>query len=156
MQIVTFKLKPRQLFGAVLAITGLIVIVLTFVSNHNGKPVDAKAEISCATEEERAKYLSDLGYEFEKTPESKEIKIPEEFNKVYGEYNSVLKEQGFDLERYKGKTAVLYTYKITNYKGNGNVIADLMVYQGKLIAADLCDPSAEDGFLIALKENGTA
>lgn len=155
MQIVTFKLKPRQIFGAVLALTGLIVIALTFVSNHNGKPVDAKAEISCATEDERKNYLKSLGYEFSEQPESKEIIIPESFNEVYGEYNEIQKKQGFDLEEYKGKTATLYTYKITNYKGNDNVIADLMVADGKLIGADLCDPSAEDGFLIELTENGT-
>ncbi len=156
MQILTFKLKPRQLFGAALAVTGLIVIVLTFVSNHNGKPVDAKTEISCATEEERKSYLSSLGYEFSEEPESKEIIIPESFNEVYGEYNEIQKKQGFDLEKYKGKKATLYTYKITNFKGNDNVIADLMVVNGSLVGADLCDPSAEDGFLRELGENGTS
>lgn len=153
MQIVTFKLKPKQMFGIILALTGLIVIVLTFVSNHNGKPVEAAANISCSKPEERKAYLKGLGYEFEEE-KSKEITIPSEFNDVYKEYNEIQKEQGFDLEKYKGKTAVIYTYKITNYKNNENVIADLMVCDGVLIGADLCDPSADDGFLIKLGENG--
>lgn len=153
MQIVTFKLKPKQLFGAALALTGVLVIVLTFVSNHNGKPVDAAAGISCSTPKERESYLTKLGYEFG-TSESKTITVPAEFNEVYQEYNEIQKQQGFDLEGYKGKEAVIYTYKITNYKDNENVIADLMVCDGTLIGADLCDPSAEDGFLIALSENG--
>lgn len=154
MQIVTFKLKPKQLFGAVLALTGVIVIVLTFVSNHNGKPVGAAASINCATPKEREEYLKELGYEFEDEIKSKEITVPAEFNQVYKEYNEIQKKQGFDLEEYKGKKAVIYTYKITNYKDNENVIADLMVCDGKLIGADLCDPSADDGFLIGLAENG--
>ena len=156
MQIVTFKLRPKQLFGAALALTGIIVIVLTFVSNHNGKPVDANAAISCATDDERSAYLKGKGYSFKGKPETKEINIPSEFNEVYENYNSIQKEQGFDLEDYKGKTATLYTYSITNYKDNKNVIADLIVADGVLIGADLCDPSAEDGFLTALNENGTA
>ena len=66
------------------------------------------------------------------------------------------KEQGFDLEPYKGKAATIYTYHISNYKDNKNVIADLLVADGVLIGADLCDPSAKDGFLVALKQNDTA
>ncbi len=154
MQILTFRLKPKQLFGAALAITGLAVIILTFVSNHNGKPVGASASISCASEEERSAYLASLGYEFEEKPEVKEIEIPAEFNDVYSSYSDIQKEQGFNLEGYKGKKATLYTYKIKNYKNNKNVIADLMVCDGILIGADLCDPSAENGFLTGLTQNG--
>ena len=156
MRIVSFKVKPRQLFGAVLALTGIIVIVLTFVSNHNGKPVGAQANVNCSTSGERQKYLSSLGYKTSESETSKEIKIPAKFNKVYKDYNKIQKQQGFNLEKHRGKTATLYTYKISNYKGNDNVVADLIVFDGELIAADLCDPSAEDGFLIALGENGTA
>ena len=153
MQILTFKLKPRQIAGAILALTGLIVIVLTFVSNHNGKPVSSSASVSCSKPEEREAYLKGLGYEFGEE-KSKEITVPEEFNQVYKEYNEIQKKQGFDLEKYRGKSAVIYTYNITNYEDNENVIADLMVCDGVLIGADLCDPSADDGFLIALEKNG--
>ena len=154
MQIFTFRLKPKQLFGAALAITGLIVIILTFLSNHNGKPASVNADISCASEEERRGYLKGLGYTFDGDVKTKKITVPSEFNEVYEKYNGIQKEQGFDLEAYKGKEAVLYTYNITNYNDNENVIADLLVSDGVLIGADLCDPSAEDGFLTALKENG--
>ena len=156
MQIVTFKLKPKQIFGIILALTGLTVIILTFLSNHNGKPASVSASISCASEEERRDYLTSLGYSFDKNVKKKKITVPSEFNEVYEKYNGVQKEQGFDLEKYKGKEAVLYTYNITNYKDNKNVIADLIVADGMLIGADLCDPSAENGFLIALNENGTS
>ena len=49
-------------------------------------------------------------------------------------------------------TAVMYTYNITNYENNENVIANLIVLNGVLIGADLCDTSADSGFLVALND----
>lgn len=139
-----------MIFGAVLALTGLVVILITFIGNHNGaKP--AMAEISCATMQERNAYIKSAGYTTDGDESSKKVTIPENFNDVYTQYNEIQRQQGFDLERYKGKTAVLYTYNITNYQDKENVIADLIVYDGKLIGADLCDTSASDGFLVRLK-----
>ena len=153
MRVLTFKAKPKAIFGAILAVTGLIVILLTFVSNHSSKAEQtSKAPISCATKEQRAEYLTSLGWEFSAESE-KEITIPEVFNDVYNNYNSVLKKQGFDLEDHRGKTATLYTYNITNYGSDKDIIADLIVADGILIGADLCDPSAEHGFLKALEKN---
>lgn len=152
MQVVTFKAKPRTLFGAALALTGLIVILLTFIVNHPAAPTAAEAEISCATAEERAAYINTLGWEFD-SEEQKEITIPTEWNNVYEQYNAIQKKQGFDLTPYKGSTATIYTYHLTNYPDNANVIADLMVCDGKLIGADLCDPAAKGGFLTQLQQN---
>lgn len=92
-----------------------------------------------------------MGYETDGKETSKEVTIPTVFNDVYNRYNDIQKKQDFDLSKYKGKTVTLYTYSITNYKNNKNVIADLMVYDGVLIGADLCDTSAKDGFLVELK-----
>lgn len=155
MQVLTIKAKPKAIFGAILAITGAIVILLTFISNHSEKAEKVTAEISCQSENERTSYLTSLGWSFDENAQEKQITIPSDFNQVYENYNKIQKEQGFDLEKYKGKEATLYTYKITNYKNNARVIADLLICDGKLIGADLCDPSASDGFLIALDENRT-
>ena len=152
MQILTFRLKPKALFGVILALTGVIVIIVTFVSNHSKKAEQVSASVSCSTAQERADYLSSLGWEFD-TEQQKKIIIPAQFNKVYENYNEIQRAQGFDLSPYKGKSATVYTYAITNYKDNDKVIANLIVCDGKLIGSDLCDPSAEDGFLIALGEN---
>ncbi len=155
MRVLTFKAKPKTIFGTILAITGIIVILLTFVSNHSSKAEQTSAEpISCATKEQRAEYLTSLGWEFS-TESEKEITIPEVFNDVYNNYNSVLKKQGFNLEDHRGKTATMYTYSITNYGSSNDIIADLIVADGVLIGADLCDPSAEHGFLKALEKNDT-
>lgn len=155
MKMITLKANPKTIFGLIMAITGVLVIVISFASNHNGVvPSNAKAEISCATAKERSEYISSLGWETDGSEETKEITIPQQFNKVYTDYNKIQKKQGFDLEKHKGKPATIYTYNITNYKENKNVIADLIVQDGVLIGADLCDTNVETGFLVALNENG--
>lgn len=155
MRMITLKAKPKTIFGIIMAITGVLVIAISFASNHNGAvQSSAKAEVSCATAKERNEYISSLGWQTDGEEVSKEITIPNQFNQVYTDYNKIQAKQGFDLEKHKGKTATIYTYNITNYEGNDNVIADLIVQDGILIGADLCDTNAENGFLIALNENG--
>ena len=156
MQVITIKAKPKAIFGLILAVTGIIVIILTFISNHSKKAETASASpINCATSEQRSNYLASLGWEFE-SESQKEITIPAKFNDVYKNYNAVLKKQGYDLEAYKGKTATVYTYNITNYNSEDDIIADLIVSDGVLIGADLCNPSADHGFLKALEKNNAA
>ena len=77
-------------------------------------------------------------------------------NEVYENYNNALKKSGFNLEKYKGKSATLYTYNITNHPSEDDIIADLIVSNGVLIGADLCNPSADHGFLKGLEKNDTA
>ncbi|MBR3737226.1 MAG: DUF4830 domain-containing protein [Eubacterium sp.] len=156
MQVITFKAKPKAIFGAILALTGIIVILLTFLSNHSKKAETASASpVKCETSEQRADYLSSLGWEWSSESE-KQIIIPERFNEVYENYNNALKKSGFNLEKYKGKSATLYTYNITNHPSEDDIIADLIVSNGVLIGADLCNPSADHGFLKGLEKNDTA
>lgn len=154
MRVLTFKAKPKMIFGLVMALTGIIVIVLTFVGNHSGAAEQAvMAEVSCKTTEERVSYLESLGWKTDGTESNKQVIIPSAFNDVYNDYNEIQKQQGFDLEEHKGKQVEFYTYNICNYGSNDNVVADLMVLDGALIGADLCDTSADSGFLVALTEN---
>ncbi len=148
----TFKMKPKQIFGLILLLTGLVVVLITFLSNHPAKPASKNVSIRCATTQERVNYINSFDLQTDSKEESKEIIIPEQFNDVYNKYNDIQKQQNFDLTDYKGKTAVMYTYNITNYQDNDNVIANLIVYDGILIGADLCDTSADNGFLVALND----
>lgn len=154
MQMLTFKLKPKTIFGIILALTGVVVILLTFVGNHGATTTTTMAQIDCSTEALRSEYLTSLGWQYDDQCTQKQVLIPSEFNQVYTDYNAIQKSQGFDLEQYKGKTATIYTYTITNYEDDDStIIADLMVYEGVLIASDLCNPDAEEGFLVGLSKN---
>lgn len=148
----TFKMKPKQIFGLILLLTGIVVVLITFLSNHQAKPASKDTVIRCATTEERVNYINSFDLKTDSREQSKEIIIPEQFNDVYNKYNEIQKKQNFDLTDYRGKTAVMYTYNITNYEDNDNVIANLIVYEGILIGADLCDTSADNGFLVALND----
>lgn len=148
----TFKLKPKTAFGIILLLTGVVVIAVSFIGNHPATPASKQTTVSCKTAEERVNYINSLGFETDSSEESKKIIIPTRFNDVYNKYNEIQKKQGLDLAEYKGKTAVMYTYHITNYGDNDNVIANLIVFDGQLIGADLCDTSADNGFLVALND----
>ena len=95
----------------------------------------------------------EMGWEVsDEYDECKAVTIPKEFNEVYEKYNKLQKQQGFDLEDYKGKTAEVYTYAVKNY-GNKKqeVRANLIVCEGQLVGGDVC--SAElDGFMQGLRK----
>ena len=149
MKMFTLKLKPKMIFGIILAVTGIAVIVLTFVSNHITQSESVAAVVSASTDEERRNYLATFGWETQADCEKKEITIPQSWNQVYSDYNEIQINQGFDLSDYKGKKVTLYTYKISNYdETTEEVVADMLVYNGLLIGGDLCNTSAENGFLV--------
>lgn len=148
MKMLTLKLKPKTLFGIILAVTGVVVIALTFVNNHiNSDSKSVSAIISASTDEERRNYLEGFGWEVGEDFEQKELTIPESWNEVYNEYNEIQLNQGFNLADYKGKAVTLYTYTITNYEED-EVLADMLVCDGNLIGGDVCNTSAENGFIV--------
>lgn len=148
MKMLTFKLKPKMIFGLIMAFTGLVVIVLTFVSNHSMESKSVSAVISASTDEERRNYLAAFGWETADEYEEKQLTIPQSWNQIYTDYNEVQVNQGFDLSQYKGKKVTLYTYTINNYKDSQKgIVADMLVCDGILIGGDVCNTSAENGFL---------
>ena len=83
----------------------------------------------------------------------KTITVPRNWDAVYTEYNALQQQQGYDLTPYKGKQVQLYTYEITNYTGyDQGIVADLLVSNGRVIGADLCNTSAKDGFMLGLEK----
>lgn len=151
----TLRLKPKTLFGLILVLTGVIVIVITFTSNHIKSSERVMSSVTLETNDQREEYLTSLGWEFKTNCDEKQVQIPSEFNDVYTRYNEIQKSQGFDLEPYKGQEVTVYTYNITNYAGYENrdcIYANLIVCNNMLIGGDVCSTSVSDGFMQALKE----
>lgn len=100
----------------------------------------------------RIDYLAALGFETDPDSEQRqEILLPREFDDVLQNYNALQREQGFDLERFAGQGATLYSYTVTNWPDeNATVIADLYCRKGRVIAGDV-HSTALNGFMIALK-----
>lgn len=151
----TLRLKPKTIFGLILILTGVIVIAVTFFSNHVSKSKNVANVVSLASNEDREAYLTSLGWEYDVNCTEKQVKIPAQFNDTYTRYNEIQIKQGFDLSEYKGKEVTVYTYNIKNFSGFENrdcVFANLLVCDNKLIGGDICSTSASDGFMQGLNK----
>lgn len=150
MFIKTIKVKKPTfaVIGAVLAALALLAVIIVTVVR-----ISSPAVYEMKSEAQRQAFLKEMGWEVsDEYDECKAVTIPKEFNEVYEKYNKLQKQQGFDLEDYKGKTAEVYTYAVKNY-GNKKqeVRANLIVCEGQLVGGDVC--SAElDGFMQGLRK----
>ncbi|MBQ4556410.1 MAG: DUF4830 domain-containing protein [Clostridia bacterium] len=135
---------------AALAVIAIAALFIFIPSNESSAPTgevvtNEKHFDKVKTAEDRANFLSQFGYTIENEPvESVEVTIPKEFDKVFAAYNEIQKGEGLDLGRYKGKTVMRYTYKVTNYEGYADTVyANLLIYKNKVVGGDICsaDPS---------------
>ncbi len=83
--------------------------------------------------------ISEYGWKVDPASlELTEVTIPEKFDEVYEQYNGLQKKQDMNLEKYKGKVAQRYTYKVLNYPENPDKIRiNLLVINNKLVAGDV-------------------
>lgn len=127
--------------GTVVRTLGIILIVMIIIlgavylfnrSTGGGALLDS--------EESRAEFLESLGWRISPEPlDVRQVVIPSDWNEVYEEYNRLQLQQGLDLNGYRGKGAEIYTYEIYNYQdGRQNVVANLVICEGRLIAGDVC------------------
>lgn len=134
-------LKRRHL-AVILAV--LIIGLLIF-----GQFFSAKASgIDGSTNAKRVEYIKSIGIEPDDTDvSSKEIVIPQSFSEVYKEYNRLQKKAGFDLSRYKGENAAVYTYGISGDDRQVHII----VCKDKIIGGDIADINV-NGEMLPLKK----
>ena len=149
MFIKAIKIKKSSFMVLVAAVVIIIVAVVMAVVAGAQEGVTYQLK----TEKQRQKFLADMGWEVsEEYLECKVVIIPEKFNDVYEKYNKLQKKQGFDLEKFKGKTVEIYTYEVKNYPDHEkNNIASLMVYEGELIGGDVSCIEL-NGFMQGLKK----
>lgn len=138
MFVYTWKLPKKAI---VLGILALIVVVaaIVLIISLGGRSAETSAPGGVAlTNEDRVAYLKSLGWDVETEPvESAAVTIPKEFGEVYKQYADIQSAQGFDLKSYAGKECTRYTYRVLNYPGEDAVVADIIVYKGKVIAGDV-------------------
>lgn len=153
MNIYTFKLSKKLIITVSLIVILLIALIILIIPKGNDKTASAAAIKGMATKEDLIDYLESLGYEVSETVwKSREVVVPETFDKVYTEYNKLQKECGFNLEDYKGKEITLHTFAITNYKDTPDVLCDLMVFKDKIIGGAIYTADVS-GFMHGLTRN---
>ncbi len=149
-------------FTAVVALSvAALVLLVAFVPAY--VPVslfDAEETVSydhISTPEARAAFLAAFGWEVDaENEEVCEVTVPARFDAVYEGYNALQRGQGLNLERYRGKKVMRYTYPVTNFAAasgedyDGDVLATILVYKNRVIAGDICSADV-NGFLHGLR-----
>lgn len=72
------------------------------------------------------------------------IRIPEKFDSIYSQYNELQKTAGYNIEDYKDKKVLMFTYRLSGSdKANVNVI----VYKNRIIGGDITADAYGTGML---------
>lgn len=139
--IVSFKATKKKIILLAAILLAVIVVIAVACFSGKGEAMETAAGYSllAQTEEQRAQFLAQYGWETADEPsEICEVIIPEEFNQVYQNYNAIQKQQEMDLGKYKGKRVKKWTYQVLNYPDRPEgVFANLLVYEGRVIGGDI-------------------
>ena len=141
------------LFCAIFFIILLGGAIFIFGRNNRIKIIDGKAyDISLSSCGDLTKWAGQFGIQIDRQPVMTEkVTIPLEFNAVYQQYNDTQKRAGFDLEPYKGKQCLLYTFEVQNDSENDPLLLNVLVYENIVIGADVSEKTY-DGFVKSLNE----
>lgn len=125
-----FFIITKKTMAVIIAVIIIALLVLSRVFSVEALRLDG------STNSKRIVYLKSLGLQVDDSDaSSKEIVIPQTFDEVYKEYNSLQKKAGFDLSHFKNKKAVLYTYWLEDRKAQ----VHLIVYNNEIIGGDISD-----------------
>lgn len=139
MFVCTIKASSIKFFTAILFSAAVLVGIVAFVPSIDTAGETAVAMLDykgVATVEEQLRFLAELGYDAKGIPVfADEVRIPEKFDSVYEKYNDIQKSQGLNLEKYKGKTVLRYTYELKDAKDPAYVT--LLIYKNRIIGGDM-------------------
>lgn len=141
MMVWSFKLNKRVLAFALILIAAIVAVILIATGGRTEAPPQTTSrDNAVASEVDLVKFIQKFGWEIEQTPaETISIYIPKNFDTVLERYNTIQKNQGYDLTKYRGEKATRYTYVITNYPGvTDKVVINVIVHNGEVIGGDIC------------------
>lgn len=150
----TARLRPKRLVAGGIGALAL-VCALAALLGLGGRSATAGEVVSpkgVRTPEDRLAYLAAYGWLVKEEPLAVEaLEIPKEMGSEYDQYLALQESQGFDLQKYAGKTVKRYTYEILNYPtGETGVQVSLLMYRNTVVGADVLSP-ALDGFIHGLQ-----
>ncbi len=160
MFVYSMKATTLKFFGVICVALITLIVLITFIEPY--QPVSADDDTSAVIQYTKMKSVDDVksfllqfGWQTsEDAIETKTVSVPKEFDRVLMEYNEIQKLQSLNLEKYKGKEVLRYTFTVENYPNyEGKVYANVLVYKNKVIGGDICasDPS---GFIHGFEITG--
>ncbi len=153
MFIYSMKATTLKFFGVISLALVTLIVLIAFIEPY--EPADANTSGAVTVNYGKIKeagdvrdFLSQFGWATGDEPlESLSVGIPLKFDRVLSEYNELQKLQGLNLEKYKGKDVMRYTFLVTNYPNEKcDVYANVLVYKKKVIGGDICS-SDINGFI---------
>ena len=153
----TLKTTKKRLIILALLIVAAIVSSVTLLSRMNdARPTVAekagqsipKQLLTARSNQDRIKFIAHFGWEVQEEPcEIMEVLIPQKFDEVYEQYNEMQKQQGFNLEKQRGKRAKRYSYIILNYPDYADEVRiNILISGTKVVGGDVCSTRL-DGFM---------
>ncbi len=140
------KVKSKVTLAIFLLVTVFSVICFDFLNS-------VAVSHSAITNDDRIAFLKELGYNTSNNqPREKSIVIPTHFGDVFKNYNELQIMAGYNLEKYRGKQAKLFSYKILSNEGNATEYnANIIVYENIIIGGDISSVDI-DGNMLPLWE----
>ena len=146
------KIKKSLIIASVvLAISLGAVFLLVGLGNVQQAFTQSGISLVAETENDILSFISNYGWQVDEKPvEVREVVVPETFDEVYGNYNEIQLEQGFNLEKYAGQRVKRWTYVIRNYPNTSStddyIRINILVSDGVVIGGDVCSVKL-DGFM---------
>lgn len=155
MMVMTAKVNFKKVL-LILGTAAAVLVGLILLLGGNGESQATSAPLS--GNDARVKFLTNFGWEVTTSPEeSSQVRIPDTATEVFDRYNTLQKNQGYDLSNYAGKRVMRYVYRINNYPGAIDpVYATVLVYKNQVIGGDITDTSPSgriQGFKMPTQEN---
>lgn len=143
--------KPRLIIALCIVICILVAGTLALTSRKKPVVNDGSINYKAKSAADCISFLSQFGWTVDEEPvEVREVIIPSEFNDTYSAYNVIQKNQGLDLEPYKGFRAKKWIFNVKNYPDypadSGYIRATLLVYDGAVIGGDISSIE-QNGFI---------
>lgn len=155
MFVCTFKFTRKTaafiVIMAALILIGIVLLAGAFHAKSQLSDKSADTVLYVRDSKGGAKYLAQFGWQVEEPAKSAEqVVIPRVFSEVFEKYNELQLEQGYDLSQYCGLEVTLYTYKVLNHDSGSDVVAQLYVYNGSVVGADIHSTEL-DGFMCGIR-----
>ena len=136
MFICSIKTDKKTIQWVLSGVAVLVVVALGAWWLSSAVSATAAVTYSAANEDERLALLTGWGLETDGTPQVREIRLPDEADAVFTQYNALQQKADMDLSPYLGKRVKVYSYQILNHAA-GEAVANVYVYRGKIVGGDI-------------------
>ena len=152
MFVVSVKMSRRR-WVSLLLCAGVLVLILAAAFLW---PAENNTVVSTVAEDtgDHIAFLNGLGYEVDPAYcEVREVCIPEKFEGVFAEYNTMQATANMDLTPYQGERVKCWSYRITNSGNAEETLAHLYVYRDEIVGGDISE-TIQNGRTTALIPRG--